>query len=140
MRRDATAALGGRIAAGGERMRNNGREAAGRGLIALLAAGVVIGCLSGCATLPNTANPRSEDRQTLAQGPPAPHAAARTKARAAPPELSARVLPALRKTGDVLLQLILPMPSGDVPSWASQSQADCIARVLSQWCMPFHLQ
>ena len=140
MRRDGTAALGGQMAAGGERMRNNGREAAGRGLIALLAAGVVIGCLSGCATLPNTANHRSEDRQTLAQGPPAPHAAAHTKAGAAPPELSARLLPALKKTGDVLLQLILPIPSGEVPSWVSQSEADCVARVLSPWCMPFHLQ
>jgi hypothetical protein len=121
-------------------MRNNGREAAGRGLIALLAAGVAVGCLSGCATLPHTASGRSGAAQTLAHGPPAPHAAARKANQAGRRARSARLLPALKKTGDVLLQLILPIPSGEVPSWATRTDSDCVAHVLSQWCTQFHLQ
>jgi hypothetical protein len=117
-------------------MRKNRREGAVRGAIALLA----VGCLSACATLPHTAQHSLEAPQALAYGPPAPPDAVDNASPTNGPESAVRWLPALKKTGDVLLQLILPIPSAQVPSWASQMQSDCFAHVLSQWCTQFHLQ
>lgn len=132
--------VGGQKAAGGERMRINRREAAGCALIALLMAGLLAGCLSGCATPPSTVSRGLDLNETLAQGPPVPQAAAAQNNRTGTPARSARLLPTLEKTGLDLLDLILPIPSGQVPFWASHVQSGCFAHLLSQWCTQFHLQ
>ncbi len=138
--RVGAAGIGGQKAAGGERMRINRREAAGRGLTALLMSGLLLGGLSGCATPPRTVSHEQNPHVTRVQGPPVPHPAVAKALRTDPSALSARLIPVLKKTSDVLLDLILPIPSGRVPSWASQVNSDCFAQVLSQWCTQFHLQ
>lgn len=121
-------------------MRINRQETAGRRRLALLVAGLLLGGLSGCATPPRTTSHPPALSETLVHGPPVPQAVAAKNPRTHPTALSARLLPALQQTGDVLLDLILPIPSGSVPSWASQVKSDCFAHVLSQWCTQFHLQ
>lgn len=121
-------------------MRINRRCATGRSLIAGLVFGLLVGNLSGCAALPQTVSPQSVRHETRTHGPPVPKSAALRSLQANESERSARFLPAMKRTGEFLLDLVLPIPSGNVPAWANQTQADCFAQVLSQWCTQFHLQ
>ena len=103
--------------------------------------GCLIACLAGCAAVPRRQDaPRTNPRALTAKSRSAARAGHRDRAAKHSPKLSAKILPALEKTGHTLLELLLPIPSGKEPSWTSQARADCIVHVVSQWCTAFHLQ
>ena len=119
--------------------------------LAALSAGVVLfACLSGCASIPSAESGRTGP---VAMGPPMPQA---LRARYHRNAFVADVVPALKKTGNVLLDIVtavLPEPDSKVGIWThgfdysdgltgfdrdgDEGTTACITNTAVQWCPYF---
>jgi uncharacterized protein YceK len=119
--------------------------------VAAFCSGVLLlGCLSGCASIPSNQNGRTG---SVATGPPVPQA---LRAQDHHSGFVAAVVPVLKTTGNVLLDIataVLPEPASKVGLWThgfdysdgltgfdrdgDEGITGCIANTAVQWCPYF---